>query len=224
MNKPTINCVFDCDDINPALNSGWNNILKLQKTLPHITITLYIPQCWHGRFYMHDSCGYYYNSQYGNIEIGHHGFLHMNASGVGECEFIQHPKYIQEIMCNALFFSSYMNSKLIRPPGWLISHANKKLLEFNDWTIAGHTTEYINLDMLQINEPPRHPKTDNVIIHAHVDKRCGLNNIDDDNNLKNTINIINFLETHYNVKWITSKQLYSRCIRINDNTHNNNNI
>ena len=201
MNKPTIYCVFDCDDINPNLEDGRDHILKLKELFPQMTITYYTPMCWHGK-------GFTIASDYPEAEKAMHGFLHMNQSGNGECEYLCVLKYLKETLNFNWDAHGYV--KLIRPPGWLITQENMRWLIDDGWTIAGHPTWYKDLDHISIDELPRHPKHPNVIIHSHISEQCGKNSISIVENFNKTINIIKFLEDNYDVKWVSSLELHKK--------------
>jgi len=206
MVKPIIYCVFDCDDINPLHKDsvGHNNIKKLKELFPEITITYYTPLAWHGHRYDINDIRIP-----NDVEIACHGYLHLTAlNDAGECEFISSIDYISNIMnvCE-----KHYENKLVRPPGWLMTKNNETWLLNNDWLIAGHSEWYDNLEIININSPTYVVTKENIILHSHIEEHMGENSISNQNNFNNLVQWIYFLKENYEVKWITSYELYKRC-------------
>jgi len=207
--KSNIYCVFDCDDICPRFIRAFNNVIKFVKEF-YPTITLYIPERYHGDEHwikndeFREELDYLQNLTKG-LEVGRHGYFHDNAVLDNCCEYYCKPHYFKSVFSYSPFYN-----KIVRPPGWLLTNDNAAAILNSNYVLAGHQSWYTNLTMWGIDESPILHYNDGqlVILHSHASLECGKNNIDSNDNLENLIQYARYLNENYTVNWISSIELY----------------
>jgi hypothetical protein len=229
MTKPNLYCVFDCDDVCPYFDRAMPWLNKFFNIYPKATMTLYVPQNYHG---FCDVCNYWQfaedidilmNKYSGmdatrSVEIAYHGYFHDSPCHPGCCEYLCRPEYFQHIMETHNICCDIYNCRLIRPPGWQMVHENAQIIKDYGYILAGHPCWYENLHMWGVDEShrPGYNNDDILIFHSHAAAECGKNNIDSENNFNNLINYINKLNEIYNIKWVSSTEIYSKAILKSD--------
>jgi hypothetical protein len=218
MPKSNIYCVFDCDDICPRFIRAFNNITEFALKFPQSSITLYIPDHYHGDKHWMLNEAFIEDLDYlkgivKGLEIGHHGYFHDNAVLDNCCEYYCKSSYFQNIFGYSPFYN-----KIARPPGWLMTNENAAYILNSGYTIAGHPHWYENLTMWGIDEPHIKHYNDGklVLLHSHASKECGQNNIDNEDNFNNLIQYVEYLNENYTINWISSIELYKMARFVNN--------
>jgi len=201
--KETIFVAFDVDDINPMLEDGLENLIKLKEIFPDLIFTLFMPTMYHGFYYDIDLAIQKYKKLLGSETIvGNHGVFHFT---INFKDFWMNNKEMQTIIKNG-FFKPF--DKIVKGPGWSMSQEAYNMLIEHGYKVMLHPKEYNKLTVVNIHEKPDFFTTNYLLFHSHIAGNEGADNdISNSKVFKNVVKMIKELKKNYNVIFIDGIQL-----------------
>jgi len=197
---------LDCDDVCPETcpqgSAPYNNLRELNRM--GYRPTVFVPANMMGRNDLRDNFEWVRDIEnFCTIEA--HGYFH-TGSYYYDCEFLS-LSYKDLIARLTAMMNTYcvvrLNPKVLRPPGWLYSSEFTEVYKSFIPYLSQRVDKNIQLNHVHKLEEP---KKECVILHAHVNKEYGENNIDDPTIFKN---VVKWLEEHQ-FEYVTVREMYDQ--------------